>query len=164
MTADQVELPEGQDSFKLNEVCKLANVQPYMLRFWGTEFDNLEAEKTGTGQRVYTREQVELILEVRRLLFEEGLTIAGTRKKINAKKAAAEPKPRKKPSRAGKAAQTDKKDESEKSEAAAKSVVESGPSREEVDKAIRDRVQPLLATLKDVRGEVAKLLSELKQE
>jgi len=53
--ADQVVLPEGQDSFKLNEVCKLANVQPYMLRFWGTEFEQLEAAKSGTGQRLYSR-------------------------------------------------------------------------------------------------------------
>ncbi len=52
-----------------------------MLRFWGTEFQRLEAGKTGTGQRNYTREQVELILEIRRLLFDEGLTIAGARKK-----------------------------------------------------------------------------------
>jgi DNA-binding transcriptional MerR regulator len=76
------ELPEGQDQFKLNEVCKLANVQPYMLRFWGTEFAQLEATKSGTGQRLYSRDQVYLILEIRRLLFDEGLTIAGARKRI----------------------------------------------------------------------------------
>ncbi len=42
---DQIILPDDQDQFKLNEVCKLANVQPYMLRFWGTEFPQLEADK-----------------------------------------------------------------------------------------------------------------------
>ncbi|MEJ2269632.1 MAG: sulfatase-like hydrolase/transferase, partial [Desulfobulbaceae bacterium] len=73
-----------KEQFKLNEVCKYANVQPYMLRFWGTEFPQLEAEKSGTGQRLYSRDQVELILEIRRLLFDEGLTIAGARKKITA--------------------------------------------------------------------------------
>ena len=82
--ADQVTLPDDQEQFKLNEVCKLANVQPYMLRFWGTEFPQLEAAKSGTGQRLYSREQVELIFEIRRLLFDEGLTIAGARKKIAA--------------------------------------------------------------------------------
>jgi DNA-binding transcriptional MerR regulator len=89
--ADQVALPEGQDSFKLNEVCKLANVQPYMLRFWGTEFEQLEAAKSGTGQRLYSRDQVELILEIRRLLFDEGLTIAGARKRIGAQRAIVRP-------------------------------------------------------------------------
>ena len=83
---DQTVLPEGQNQFKLNEVCKFANVQPYMLRFWGTEFPQLEAEKSGTGQRLYSKEQVELILEIRRLLFDEGLTIAGARKKIGQRK------------------------------------------------------------------------------
>ncbi|MBD3854659.1 MAG: MerR family transcriptional regulator, partial [Acidobacteria bacterium] len=52
---DQIILPDDQEQFKLNEVCKLANVQPYMLRFWGTEFPQLEAEKSGTGQRLYSR-------------------------------------------------------------------------------------------------------------
>ena len=74
--ADQVAIPDDQEQFKLNEVCKLANVQPYMLRFWGTEFPQLEAGKSSTGQRLYSREQVETILEIRRLLFDEGLTIA----------------------------------------------------------------------------------------
>ena len=82
--AAEMELPEDQEFFKLNEVCKLANVQPYMLRFWGTEFPQLEASKSGTGQRLYSRDQVLLILEIRRLLFDEGLTIAGARKKVAA--------------------------------------------------------------------------------
>jgi len=62
---DQVVLPDDQEQFKLNEVCKLANVQPYMLRFWGSEFPQLEAAKSGTGQRLYTREQVELAVHAR---------------------------------------------------------------------------------------------------
>jgi len=82
--AEQVVLPDGQEFFKLNEVCKVANVQPYMLRFWGTEFAQLEAAKSGTGQRLYSKEQVQVILEIRRLLFDEGLTIAGARKRVGA--------------------------------------------------------------------------------
>lgn len=83
-------LPEGQDSFKLNEVCKLAGVQPYMLRFWGTEFPQVEAQRTGTGQRVYSREQLEMILEVKRLLFDEGLTVAGAKRRLQAEQKGAE--------------------------------------------------------------------------
>ena len=60
----------------------MANVQPYMLRFWGQEFPLLEAGKSGTGQRTFRRDQVELILEIKHLLFDEGLTIAGARKRL----------------------------------------------------------------------------------
>ncbi|MCU0303834.1 MAG: MerR family transcriptional regulator, partial [Thermoanaerobaculales bacterium] len=80
---EKVVLPGDQEFFKLNEVCKLANVQPYMLRFWGTEFEQLETTTTDTGQRLYSRPQMGLILEIRRLLFDEGLTIAGARKEID---------------------------------------------------------------------------------
>lgn len=160
----RVELPADQEEFKLNEVCKLANVQPYMLRFWGTEFPQLEASRTGTGQRVYSREQVELILEIRHLLFEEGLTIAGARKRISgdtpdrsrgrAKKAAAAQT---------KAAGAETGLPDPPSPAAA---VTAGPPAEidlaEVDKRARERVQPLLATLRHVREDVAEIVAELK--
>ena len=167
--ADQVTLPEGQEEFKLNEVCKLANVQPYMLRFWGTEFDQLEASKTGTGQRIYAREQVELILEIRRLLFDEGLTIAGARKKIGRLQEDSDK------SKTTKAKAPAKKKAAPKKKAPAKKVAkpETEPEQEvlelavdepvpEVDKGASADVKPLLATLEDVRTEVAKIVKELK--
>ncbi|MCP4901646.1 MAG: MerR family transcriptional regulator, partial [bacterium] len=145
---DPVALPEGQEFFKLNEVCKLANVQPYMLRFWGTEFGQLETKKTGTGQRLYSRAQVELILEVRHLLFEDGLTIAGAKKRIKAMEESGEtPKPRPKPK-----TRADKK--AEKKESAP------GPTKEqvqkEVDKQVAKHTKPLVAALTKVRGAVVK--------
>ena len=162
--ADQVVLPEGQDSFKLNEVCKLANVQPYMLRFWGTEFEQLEAAKSGTGQRLYSRDQVELILEIRRLLFDEGLTIAGARKRIGAHHAVVRPAPAAAPDPAA-----DTPPEASV-EVIAPAVSEPEPelprfSRRAavVDKPASADAQPLLATLKDVRSEVAKIVAELKR-
>jgi DNA-binding transcriptional MerR regulator len=158
--AEKVELPEGQDSFKLNEVCKLANVQPYMLRFWGTEFDQLEAGRTGTGQRVYTREQVDLILEIRHLLFEEGLTIAGARKRISALQdgAGSDAEP------AGK-----KKKSAPKTSSARRKTGERQPaedasplrSEDEVDKLTAERVQPLIAALREVRQELSEIVAEL---
>jgi DNA-binding transcriptional MerR regulator len=159
-------LPDNQDQFKLNEVCKLANVQPYMLRFWGTEFSQLEASTSGTGQRLYSKNQVELILEIRRLLFDEGLTIAGARKKISAmdqwkdmpkaiaaddddEEDAVEEKPVKRviPPKTSSARRKSPK----KKAAAAK-----------VDKETPPDVQPLLATLKNVRDEVEKIIEDLK--
>ena len=161
--ADQVVLPDDQDQFKLNEVCKLANVQPYMLRFWGSEFPQLEAAKSGTGQRLYTREQVELILEIRRLLFDEGLTIAGARKKIAAADGGGE-EPKGGPKK--KAEET----EEEKSANKAAGLKASSARRKTpkkaaattVDKEAPPDVQPLLATLKNVRDEIDKIVAELK--
>jgi DNA-binding transcriptional MerR regulator len=154
--AEQLTLPEDQEQFKLNEVCKLANVQPYMLRFWGTEFPQLEATKSGTGQRLYTREQVELILEIRRLLFDEGLTIAGARKKVAAMDGGIP---------AGETAKkTTKTKKTTKSSAAGKTSSTGRRKTDKVDKEPAEDVQPLLATLEDVRAEVEKIVAELKSE
>jgi DNA-binding transcriptional MerR regulator len=158
--AERVELPEGQDSFKLNEVCKLANVQPYMLRFWGTEFDQLEAGRSGTGQRLYTRDQVELILEIRHLLFEEGLTIAGARKRIAALQEEGAVAP---------AAKSSTRKSRSKTSSAARKVVPTTPDvgdvpvvdSDEVDKQAAERVQPLVAALRNVRQELSEIVAEL---
>jgi len=150
---EQPSLPDGKASFKLNEVCKLASVQPYMLRFWGTEFPRLEAGKSGTGQRSYSREQVELILEIRRLLFDEGLTIAGARKRIEK---AEDPVPKKK-SKGSKAGQ-------EQAPAPSTGSPELSANDKEVDKEAAEVVQPLIAALRDVREEIVGALAELKNE
>jgi len=159
---DQTVLPDDQDQFKLNEVCKLANVQPYMLRFWGTEFPQLEAEKSGTGQRLYSKDQVELILEIRRLLFDEGLTIAGARKKITAMEEAGDkPKTKAKPKKKKTEEKAEEKVEAEPEEkpkppktSSARRKSPKKPAAAKVDKETPPDVQPLLATLKNVRDEV----------
>ena len=160
---NQIVLPDDQDQFKLNEVCKLANVQPYMLRFWGTEFPQLEAEKSGTGQRLYSKDQVELILEIRRLLFDEGLTIAGARKKVTAMEEGGK-KPKAKPEK-----KAEEKVEAEPKEKLKPPKISSArrktlkkPAAAKVDKETPPDVQPLLATLKNVRDEVEKILDDLK--
>lgn len=167
---DQVVLPDDQDQFKLNEVCKLANVQPYMLRFWGTEFPQLEAAKSGTGQRLYSRDQVELILEIRRLLFDEGLTIAGARKRITAMEEGG-PKPKSKPTAEPRAESTaEEKDEEQpakkssppKTSSARRKTPKKKAPPAKVDKETPPDVQPLLATLKNVRDEVEKIIDDLK--
>ena len=158
---DQIVLPDGQDQFKLNEVCKVANVQPYMLRFWGTEFPQLEAEKSGTGQRLYSRDQVELILEIRRLLFDEGLTIAGARKKIAAMEDG-ESKPKTKPKKTVEAEPEEKPKPVKTSSARRKTPKK--VARPKVDKETPPDVQPLLATLKNVRDEIDKIVADLKSD
>lgn len=161
--ADQAAVPEDQEFFKLNEVCKVANVQPYMLRFWGTEFAQLEAAKSGTGQRLYSRDQVEVILEIRRLLFDEGLTIAGARKKINALQEAGKLPIPEVPTLPDEEAPPAAKKVEKKTPTGASAPAAKRKAAAETDTA-PDRSEPLLATLKNVREEVAKIIADLKPE
>jgi DNA-binding transcriptional MerR regulator len=68
--------------YKIGEVCKLAEVQPYVLRYWETEFPQLAPNKSGGGQRLYTRREIDIILRIKELLYREGFTIAGAKKKL----------------------------------------------------------------------------------
>lgn len=68
--------------FRIGEVAKLAELEPYVLRFWETEFPGLRPGKSTTGQRLYRRREVELVLQIKSLLHEQGFTIAGARKKL----------------------------------------------------------------------------------
>ena len=68
--------------YKIGEVCRLADVQPYVLRYWETEFPALAPEKSGGGQRVYSQREIDVILRIKELLYTEGFTIAGAKKKL----------------------------------------------------------------------------------
>ncbi len=68
--------------FRISEVAKLAGVEPYVLRFWESEFTMLTPEKNQGGWRVYRKKDVERILEIKRLLYEEGFTIEGAKKQL----------------------------------------------------------------------------------
>jgi len=65
--------------FRIGEVAKLCKVEAYVLRFWESEFPQLKPNKSGTGQRLYRKRDVEMALQVKRLLHEQGYTIAGAR-------------------------------------------------------------------------------------
>ncbi len=71
--------------FRIGEVAKLAGIKPYVLRFWESEFPALGPAKSGTGHRLYRRKDVELVLEIKRLLYEKRFTIEGARKTLEAK-------------------------------------------------------------------------------
>ena len=68
--------------FRAAEVCTIAKVQPYVLKSWEAEFEMLGATKGVT--RVYRRSDVEMVLEIKRLLYEEGLTLGAARRKLGA--------------------------------------------------------------------------------
>ncbi len=69
--------------FRSQEVCELAEVQPYVLRSWEAEFPDLGVSKTPQGPRVYRRADVERVLRLKHLLFVDGLTLAGARRRLS---------------------------------------------------------------------------------
>src|SRR6266542_5544502 len=79
--------------YKIGEVCKIADVQPYVLRYWETEFPPLAPNKSGGGQRLYTQRDLDIILRIKQLLYSEGFTIAGAKKKLEAEDPAPSPAP-----------------------------------------------------------------------
>jgi DNA-binding transcriptional MerR regulator len=68
--------------FRIGEVARLCRLPAYVLRFWETEFSQLKPIKGSTGQRMYRRKDVENVLHIKRLLYEEGFTIAGARQQL----------------------------------------------------------------------------------
>lgn len=75
--------------FRIGEVSKLCRLPAYVLRFWETEFPQLKPVKSSTGQRMYRRKDVEAVLRIRKLLYEEGFTIAGARQQLRVEATAA---------------------------------------------------------------------------
>jgi DNA-binding transcriptional MerR regulator len=78
--------PEIPDKlyFKIGEVSELLGVEPYVLRYWETEFPVLSPKKSGTGHRLYRRKDVELLLRIKHLLYEKRFTIEGARQSLHA--------------------------------------------------------------------------------
>lgn len=68
--------------FKIGEVSGIVGVKPYVLRYWETEFDLLKPGKAPSRHRLYKKRDVELLLEIKRLLYAEGYTIEGARKRL----------------------------------------------------------------------------------
>ena len=75
--------------YKIREVCEIVGVEAHVLRFWETEFPALSPPKSKSGQRTYRPKDIELLLRIRQLLYEEGFTIAGARKQLSLEKSAA---------------------------------------------------------------------------
>lgn len=92
LTADQQ--PEIPDKlyFRIGDVSRLADVKPYVLRYWESEFPALAPKKSGTNQRLYRRKDVEMILEIKSLLYEKRFTIEGAKKYFSARPKKAMPR------------------------------------------------------------------------
>jgi DNA-binding transcriptional MerR regulator len=74
--------------YKIGEACKALGIQPYVLRYWETEFPALSPSKSRSGQRVYSEKELEIIRRIKQLLYDEGYTIAGAKKKLEGELAA----------------------------------------------------------------------------
>ena len=78
---DEIVIPEKL-YFRIGEVATLCKLPAYVLRFWETEFPQLKPVKSSTGQRMYRRKEVEIVVRIKQLLYEEGFTIAGARQQL----------------------------------------------------------------------------------
>ena len=79
--------------FRIGEVCEITDTQPYVLRYWESEFPALAPAKNSSGQRIYRRRDIETVLRIKQLLYEEGFTIAGAKKRLEAEMGGRGPTP-----------------------------------------------------------------------
>ncbi len=93
--------------YKISEVCEIVGVESYVLRYWETEFQSLSPPKNRSGQRTYRPKDIELLLRIKKLLYEDGFTISGARKQLAGGKEISQAEPAGTPvrKRAGKGAQ-----------------------------------------------------------
>ena len=75
-------MSEESRMYRIGEVSRLADLKPFVLRYWETEFPMLEPVKSERGHRLYRQEDVDLVLKIKRLLYDEGFTIAGARRHL----------------------------------------------------------------------------------
>ena len=93
VTSDTPEIPDKL-YFRIGEVAGLLAVEPYVLRYWETEFPSLAPKKSGTGHRLYRRKDVELLLKIKHLLYDKRYTIEGARQSLHNDSKASRPQAR----------------------------------------------------------------------
>ena len=81
-TATATQTTIEKDFYRIGEVSRLTALKPFVLRYWETEFPMLEPVKSSSGHRLYRQEDVEMVLRIKRLLYDEGFTIAGARRHL----------------------------------------------------------------------------------
>jgi len=81
---DEIENPISHERlyYRIGEVSRITGLKPHVLRYWESEFKIIKPHKGGSLQRLYRRKDLDLILKIKKLLYEEGFTIAGAKKKI----------------------------------------------------------------------------------
>lgn len=127
MTSENAEV-----RYKIGDVCRIADVQPYVLRYWESEFPLLAADRSLAGPRTYSARELELIGRIKRLLYDEGYTIAGAKKRLETEAASArshDTNPAFIPADAGKSEKDEKSEKPEKQSDKAVKPPERPPGR-----------------------------------
>jgi DNA-binding transcriptional MerR regulator len=140
--------------FKIGEVCEITDTQPYVLRYWESEFPALAPAKNSSGQRIYRRKDIETVLRIKELLYDEGFTIAGAKKRLEAETAGRGPTPS---SMAGGAAASEAA-EIEAAAEAAPSIPANAEGTQSAENAQNDKVRDVLV---EVRTQLRELLTLL---
>ena len=83
-----MEIPSDKRYFRIGEVSRIIGVEPYVLRYWESEFPQIKPNRADSNQRTYQRRDLELIWEIKNLLYNEKLTIEGAKKKLQKQKQA----------------------------------------------------------------------------
>jgi DNA-binding transcriptional MerR regulator len=81
-TGTAAQIATEERLYRIGEVSRLAELKPFVLRYWETEFPMLEPVKSPSGHRMYRQEDVDMVLKIKRLLYDEGFTIAGARRHL----------------------------------------------------------------------------------
>jgi DNA-binding transcriptional MerR regulator len=86
-----MQIPDDKRFFRIGEVSRIIGVEPYVLRYWESEFPQIRPTRADSKQRTYQRRDLEIIIAIKRLLYEEKLTIEGARQRLKHKTEKAAP-------------------------------------------------------------------------
>ena len=81
-----VQIPDDKRYFRIGEASRIIDVEPYVLRYWESEFPQVRPRRADSNQRTYQKKDLEALLEIKRLLYDEKMTIEGARKRLRQKK------------------------------------------------------------------------------
>lgn len=82
-----VQIPDNRRYFRIGDASRIVGVEPYVLRYWESEFPQLKPSRADSKQRTYQRKDLETLLQIKRLLYEERMTIEGARLRLKREKA-----------------------------------------------------------------------------
>ncbi len=85
MSSNPQQQPQSKLFYRIGEVSRITGLEQHVLRYWETEFPQINPDKGRSGQRLYKKKDLDNILRIKQLLYQEGFTIAGARKKLNGK-------------------------------------------------------------------------------